>query len=55
MALLRKAIEVGYHAVSDYRTDDALDSLRSRDDFRLLMRDLAMPADPFAPDMGARR
>jgi hypothetical protein len=55
MALFRKAIEMGYSAVSMYRTEDVLDSLRSRDDFRLLMMDLAMPSDPFAPDTGAHR
>ena len=48
MALFRKAIEMGYRAVSVYRTEDALDPLRARDDFRLLMMDLAMPAEPFA-------
>ena len=30
------------------RTEDALDPLRGRDDLKLLMMDLAMPADPFA-------
>ncbi len=54
MALLRKAIQMGYSAES-YRTEDALDPLRGRDDFRLLLLDLAMPADPFAPDAGAHR
>ena len=48
MALLRKAIELGFSSADAYRTEDALDPLRSRDDFRLLMLDLAMPADPFA-------
>jgi eukaryotic-like serine/threonine-protein kinase len=47
MELFRKAIEMGYRAVSIYRAEDVLDSLRSRDDFRLLMMDLAMPAEPF--------
>lgn len=47
MALLRKAVEMGYSAVDAYRTEDALDPLRGRDDFRLLMMDLTMPADPF--------
>jgi hypothetical protein len=28
--------------------EDALDPLRGRDDFRLLLMDLALPADPFA-------
>ena len=47
MALLRKAAAMRYRSAA-YRTEDALDPLRSRDDFRLLMMDLAMPADPFA-------
>jgi hypothetical protein len=48
VALLHKAVGVGYRNPDAYRTEDALDPLRSRDDFRLLMMDLAMPADPFA-------
>jgi serine/threonine-protein kinase len=55
IALLRKAIAMDYRAVSAYRTEDALDPLRSRDDFRLLMMDLEFPSDPFAPDTGAHR
>jgi len=31
------------------RIESALDPLRSRDDFRLLMMDLAFPAEPFTP------
>ena len=49
MALLHKAVGVGYRNPDAYRTEDALDPLRSRDDFRLLMRDLEFPSDPFAP------
>jgi CheY-like chemotaxis protein len=30
-----------------FRIEEALDSLRGREDFRLLMMDLAMPAEPF--------
>jgi hypothetical protein len=48
MALLRKAVEMGYHNPDAYRTEDALDPLRGRDDFRLLMMDLAFPAEAFA-------
>ena len=47
MALLRKAAGMGYRGADAYRTEDALDPLRGRDDFRLLMMDLAMPAEPF--------
>jgi eukaryotic-like serine/threonine-protein kinase len=55
MALFRKAIEMGYRAVYTYRDEDVLDSLRSRDDFRLLMMNLAMPVEPFAPDTDGHR
>jgi hypothetical protein len=48
MALLHKAVGVGYRSPDRFRTEDALDLLRSRDDFKLLMMDLAMPAEPFA-------
>ena len=37
---------MGYSTVSIYRTEDVLDSLRSRDDFRLLLMDLEFPSDP---------
>jgi hypothetical protein len=52
---LRKAVGMGYRSMQTYRTDDALDPLRARDDFRLLMMDLAMPADPFSRDTAADR
>jgi hypothetical protein len=39
---------MGYRNPDAYRTEDALDPLRGRDDFRMLMMDLAMPAEPFA-------
>jgi serine/threonine-protein kinase len=45
---LREAVRSGYRAAIDYRTETALDPLRDRPDFRLLMMDLAMPAKPFA-------
>jgi serine/threonine-protein kinase len=48
MALLHKAVVMGYRNAAAFRTDDALDPLRDRDDFKLLMLDLAMPAKPFA-------
>jgi hypothetical protein len=48
MALLHKAVAMGYRSTSAYRTEDALDPLRDREDFRLLMMDLAMPADVYA-------
>jgi serine/threonine-protein kinase len=48
MSLLRRAVGQGYRGAQDFRTQDALDPLRGREDFRLLMMDLAMPAEPFA-------
>jgi hypothetical protein len=48
MASLRKAVGMGFRTFDDFRTEDALDPLRSRDDFKPLMMDLAMPAEPFA-------
>jgi tetratricopeptide (TPR) repeat protein len=50
MTLLRRAISGGYRNFSDIREDRALDPLRSRHDFQLLLMDLAMPAEPFARD-----
>jgi tetratricopeptide (TPR) repeat protein len=48
VALLHKAIGVGYRSPDAYRTEDALDRLRDRSNFQLLLMDLAMPAEPFA-------
>jgi hypothetical protein len=48
MALLHQAIDLGFRSADVYRTEDALNALRSRRDFRLLMMDVAFPADPFA-------
>ena len=48
MALARRAVEQGYSNPDLYRCDDAFNSLRGRDDFKRLMMDLVMPADPFA-------
>jgi hypothetical protein len=47
MAVLRQAVSMGYRNPDAYRTESALDPLRNRDDFRLLMLDLAFPAQPF--------
>ena len=47
MALLRRAVAQGHRRPDAYRTEDALGPLRFRDDFRLMMMDLAMPPDPF--------
>jgi tetratricopeptide (TPR) repeat protein len=48
MVLLRQAVTLGYRNPSAYRTESALDSLRNRPDFRVLVMDLAFPAEPFA-------
>ncbi len=48
MALLRRAAAMGYGSSDAYRTEDALDPLRDREDFRALMMDLAFPEPVFA-------
>ena len=48
MGWLRRAVGVGYRNANEVRIESALDPLRSRDDFRLIMMDLAFPAEPFA-------
>jgi serine/threonine-protein kinase len=48
MDWLHRAVARGYRNVALMRKDPDLDPLRSRDDFQLLMMDLAMPDDPFA-------
>jgi serine/threonine-protein kinase len=48
MGLLHRAIGMGYRNANAFRTESALDPLRVRDDFRLLLLDLAFPADPSA-------
>jgi tetratricopeptide (TPR) repeat protein len=45
---LHRAAARGFHMLSLMSFDHDLDPLRSRPDFRLLMMDLSMPADPFA-------
>jgi tetratricopeptide (TPR) repeat protein len=47
MALLRQAVALAYRSAA-FRYEDALDPLRDRDDFKLLLMDLAFPAEPFA-------
>jgi tetratricopeptide (TPR) repeat protein/tRNA A-37 threonylcarbamoyl transferase component Bud32 len=48
MALLKQAAGEGNRDLIAYRTETALDVLRSRADFQLLMLDLTFPTDPFA-------
>jgi tetratricopeptide (TPR) repeat protein len=45
---LRRAVAMGYRNRIELRLESALESLRSRNEFQLLMMDVAMPADPFA-------
>jgi hypothetical protein len=45
---LRKAIAGGMTSLELYREDDDLNPLRNIDGFRLLLLDLAFPANPFA-------
>lgn len=48
MELLRRAAAMGYRNANAFRTDTALAPLCQRSDFRLLMMDMALPAEPFA-------
>ena len=48
VGLLRRAARAGHLVPGKLRVDSDLDPLRRRDDFRLLMMDLAFPAEPFA-------
>jgi hypothetical protein len=48
MTSLSRAVALGYRNPDIFRSEDSLGPLRGRDDFRLLMMDLALPADPFA-------
>jgi serine/threonine-protein kinase len=49
MDTLRRAVALRAGVLARMRTDTDLDPLRDREDFRALMMDLAMPAEPFAP------
>jgi hypothetical protein len=44
----RQSAAMGYRNPNPYQTESALDRLRKRPDFRVLITDLAMPAKPFA-------
>jgi len=44
MALLHEAVGLGYRSPDAFRTEAALDPLRARADFRILMLDLSFPA-----------
>ena len=47
MALLTKAVGMGYRDADAFRNESALDPLRGRPDFQILMMDLAFPAESF--------
>jgi hypothetical protein len=55
MQWLHRAVARGYRNAALMQRDHDLDPLRSRDDFRLLMMDLAMPDDPFSKGTDADR
>ena len=46
MDILRRAVAMGFRSADRYRVEPALGPLRDREDFRLLMMDLAMPDRP---------
>jgi len=48
MDLLAKAATMGYRSLDVYRTESALDPLRNRPDFQVLMMDLVFQTRPFA-------
>ncbi len=45
---LRRAVKGGFSESLTLRQERCFDRLRSRDEFRLLLLDLAFPKDPFA-------
>jgi serine/threonine-protein kinase len=48
MESLVRAVAAGYRNANEIRIESALEPLRSRDDFRILILELAFPAEPFA-------
>ncbi len=48
MAILRQEVAAGYRDADLLRVEPGLAPLRSREDFRSMMMDLAFPAEPFA-------
>jgi eukaryotic-like serine/threonine-protein kinase len=45
---VRRAVAEGYRNPDAYRTESALDPLRNRPEFQVLMMDVAFPTKPFA-------
>lgn len=48
MALLRKALAMGYRNVPEILEESGFKSLHARSDYQLLIMDLVMPTDPFS-------
>ena len=48
MDVLRRAVSLGYRCSHAHRSEDALGALRGRLDFKLLLMDLSVSAEPFA-------
>ena len=48
ISLLRQTIALGFRSSDAYRSEPALDLLRNRPDFQLLMSDVVFPVEPFA-------
>ena len=49
MALLRKAVDMGYRNAAAFRTESALDPLRKREDFKKLLQEVEKPS-PAKPE-----
>ena len=49
MTCLRRSIDLGFIDLPRFRNEVDLDPIRSREDFRLILLDLAFPQNPFAP------
>ncbi len=46
MALLKKAVSTGFRSADNFRTQDALDPLRGREDFKKMVEELEKPSPP---------
>ena len=55
MTTLRQAAAAGWHDASWMNIDTDLDPIRSRPDFQALLREMAFPPNPFAPESGSTR
>ncbi len=48
LSVLHRAVGMGFRNAEVFRTETALEPLRARDDFRLILMDVVMPDRPFA-------